>query len=84
MRFTLKVRRVGHSLAILLPRHLVIAMHLQLGDRLQLVTHPDGARLSPFDPQIANALRQFEATRRWYRTALHALSQSNILRPPHG
>ena len=82
MRFMLKVRRVGNSLGILLPRHLVAAMDLRVGDRLHLFTHHDGARLSPFDPAIANALKQFDQTRRWYRTALHELARCGFLRHP--
>ncbi len=70
-----KVRKVGHSLAILLPRVVTLTLRVRAGDQLHVTVGPDGVRLSPFNPLFAAALYEFDSTRRFYRNALRELAQ---------
>lgn len=72
----IKIRKVGNSLGLLLPRELAQELGVAAGDTLHLV--PDGAggfRLTPYDPDFAAALEAFEATRSRFRNALRELGR---------
>lgn len=75
MSATIKVRRIGNSLGVLLPKEVADQMHLAEGDTLHVVTDADGAHLTPYDPNFDAAMRAFEQTRRKYRNALRALAK---------
>jgi putative addiction module antidote len=46
----LKLRKVGHSVGVLLPREVLAAMKVDAGDTLYLTEAPGGYRLTPYDP----------------------------------
>lgn len=71
----LKLRRVGNSLGLTLPKEAAARFNLREGDELFLTEAPDGFRLSPFDESFAAAMAAFEITRRRFRNALRALSK---------
>lgn len=70
-----KIRKVGNSLGVLLPREMLDRLSLREGDELYLSEDDDGLRLSPYDPDFAEALEAFEEARRRYRNALRELAR---------
>jgi putative addiction module antidote len=75
MSATVKLRKIGNSLGLILPKEVAERLHVGEGDTLHIVTDADGARLTPFDQDFDAALKAFEQTRRKYRNALRALAQ---------
>lgn len=75
MHSTVKVRRIGNSLGVILPREQVVQLRLREGDALHVFPDTEGLRLTPFDPRFESATEAFERTRRKYRSALHLLAK---------
>ena len=72
----LKVRRIGNSLGVVLPREAVSRLHAGDGDRLFLIEGPNGAyQLTPYDPAFAKKMAKAEKIIGRYRNTLHALSK---------
>jgi len=72
---TVKLRRIGNSLGLILPKDVADQMHVSEGDTLHVVTDANGAHLTPYDPNFDAAMDAFEQTRRKYRNALRALAK---------
>lgn len=73
--FVLKLRKIGNSAGVTIPREALTRMRVQEGDRLVLTESPDGFRVTPYDPDFADSLSAFERTRRKYRNALRELAE---------
>lgn len=71
----LKVRKIGSSHGIILPRELLNRLRIFEGDHLSVTETPDGIQLSPYDPKFARAMEGFERVRRQYRDALRELAK---------
>ncbi len=71
----LKLRRVGNSVGVILPKELLESMHVAEGDELVVTEDPDGIRVTPYQADFADALAAFEETRRRYRNALRELGR---------
>lgn len=75
MTATMKLRRIGNSLGLIMPKELAEHMHAKEGDTVHVVTEQGGAvRITPFDPSFDRAMQAFEETRRTYRNAFRALA----------
>jgi putative addiction module antidote len=72
---TLKVRQVGNSIGLTLPREVVERLKLQNGDALYLTESPDGYRLTPYNPNFAHQMKKAELIMRRYKDALHELAK---------
>ena len=76
MTAPLKLRKIGNSLGLIVPKELSDLLHVKEGDTLHAVIDPQGGvRLTPFDPQFEAAMAAFEQTRRKYRNALKELAK---------
>ena len=75
MAATIKVRKIGNSLGILLPKEVADQLHIAEGDTLHVVTDTTAHTFTPFDPGFNAAMTAFEETRRKYRNALRALAK---------
>ena len=72
----LKVRRVGNSLGIVLPKAALERLNVRDGDGLHLTEAPDGAlRLTPYDPDFDEQMRIARDGMAEYRNALRALAK---------
>ncbi len=50
---TLKVRQVGNSLGVVLPKETLSKLNVASGDMLYLTEAPDGSmRITPYDPEF--------------------------------
>ena len=75
MSNTIKVRKIGNSLGLILPKEATDQLHVADGDTLHLVADQHGLHLTPYDPNFEAAMKAFEQTRRKYRNALRALAK---------
>ncbi|HKQ85346.1 MAG TPA: AbrB/MazE/SpoVT family DNA-binding domain-containing protein [Candidatus Acidoferrales bacterium] len=72
----LKVRKIGNSLGVVLPKEVVNRLNTGEGERLFLLEGPDGVyQLTPYDPGFEKKMEQAEDIIRRYRNTLHALSK---------
>ena len=72
---TLKVRQVGNSNGVTLPREVTDRMKIQTGDEIYLTESPDGFRITPYNPKFARQMRIAEDGMRRYKNALRNLSK---------
>jgi putative addiction module antidote len=75
MMTTIKVRSVGNSLGIVLPKELIARLRVGKGDTLFVQETVDGIRLSPYDPEFQQQMEIAELVMREDRDALRALSK---------
>jgi len=72
----LKVRKVGNSLGVVLPKEAVNRLHAGEGDRLFLIEAPNGAyELTPYDPGFEKKMKKATEIMQRYRNTLHSLSK---------
>ena len=72
---TLKLRKVGSSLGVIIPKDVLDALHLAEGDEIYVRANNDGLYLTPYDPDFNAAMEAFGRTRRKYRNALRKLAK---------
>lgn len=53
---TLKLKAVGNSTGVILPKDLLAKMHVSQGDHLHVVETPNGIELTPYDPAFENQM----------------------------
>jgi putative addiction module antidote len=72
----LKVRKIGNSLGVVLPKEAVNRLQADEGDRLFLIEGPNGAyQLTPYDPAFEKKVKKAEDIIGRYRNTLHTLSK---------
>jgi putative addiction module antidote len=72
----LKVRKIGNSLGVVLPREAISRLRADEGERLFLIEGPNGTyQLTPYDPAFEKKMRKAEEIIGRYRNTLHALSK---------
>jgi putative addiction module antidote len=71
----LKITAVGNSAGIILPRELLARLRVGKGDALYATELPDGVKLTPFDPELADQMEVAERVMRRRRTLLNKLAK---------
>jgi putative addiction module antidote len=72
----LKLRKIGNSLGVILPREALNRLHLKDGDKVYLVEAPDGSyRITPYDPEFEKQMQLAEKGLVQYRNTLRALGK---------
>jgi putative addiction module antidote len=72
----LKIRKMGNSLGIVLPREALTHLQVQDGDTVFLVEMPDGGyKLMPYDPDFEKKMQKAEEIMHRYRNTLRALAE---------
>jgi putative addiction module antidote len=72
----LKVRKVGNSLGLVLPKEVVNRLRTGEGGEVFLLEGPNNTyRLTPFDPAFEKKMQKAEEIMARYRNALHVLSK---------
>lgn len=74
MTTTLKVRKIGGSLAVVLPKVLTEELSLADGDELYVDVSKDGFTATPYDPSFDEALDAARQFMHEYRDAFKALA----------
>ena len=75
MAAKMKVRKIGNSVGLILPREVVEQLHVGEDDTVHYVVDANGLHVTPFDPDFDAAMEAFAETRRKYRNALRALAK---------
>lgn len=74
MSDTLKVRRLGGSLAVVLPKSITETLAISEGDDLYVTLTPEGFNATPYDPDFDAALEAARAFMHDYRDTFKALA----------
>lgn len=72
---TLKVRKIGNSLGVVLPKEVLAKLRVGEGDQLTVSETPEGVALSAADKDAAELMRLAEDIMRKRRRVLKALAQ---------
>lgn len=71
----LKLRKVGNSVALIVPKHMRQKMGVKEGDSVYATETPDGYRISPYDPEFARQMELARKVQAKHRDALHELAK---------
>ena len=71
----LKIRKIGTSLGIVLPKELLTELGVGEGDMLYPVRTPDGVSLTQYDPDFAEILDDSRDYMRRHRNAMRELAK---------
>lgn len=72
---TLKVRKIGNSLGVVLPKAVLAKLNVKEGDELTVSDTPEGVALAAADADTAELMRLAEGIMRKRRRVLKALAQ---------
>ncbi len=76
MTLELKLRKIGNSVGVVLPREALAHLKVQEGDTLSATDAADGTlRLSPTKPEVARQLAVAQDIMRRYRHTLRELAK---------
>jgi putative addiction module antidote len=71
----LKLKRIGNSVGLFLPREVLARLKVGPGDAVYLTESPDGFRLTPYDPASAAQFGAAEKVMKRRRTVLRELAK---------
>ena len=73
---TLKVRQIGNSLGVVLPKDVLTLLNIKEGDNLYVTQAPDSSiRVTPFDPAFEEQMKAASSGMHKYRNTLKELSK---------
>ena len=76
MVFELKLRKVGNSVGVLLPKELLVRLNLREGEILSATESADGSlRITPTNPEVTRQLEVAQDILRRYRHTLSELAK---------
>ncbi len=75
MTLELKVRRVGNSLGVVLPKEALNRLNVEDGDQLYITEAPEGFRITAADPEFAKQMKIAEKGMKRFRNTLRALAK---------
>ena len=75
MADALKVRKIGNSLGVILPRPALDELNVEEGDELFILHTPEGLKLTPYDPDFADAVEDARELMRTHRNAFRTLAE---------
>lgn len=71
----LKIRKIGNSYGVILPKEVLEHLQVREGDELYATETPEGVRITSEDPVFRKAMEAFEEGSRMYRNALRELAK---------
>lgn len=69
------LKKIGGSIATVLPKSMLERFHLEAGDTVNVVETREGLLITPFDPDFADAMAAYGRGARKFRNALRQLSR---------
>lgn len=75
MTLDLKIRKIGNSLGLVLPKEALAHLNVAEGDTVTLTQAQDGVRISAGNPEFAKTMAVFEDLNKRYRNALRELAK---------
>ncbi|TVQ68906.1 MAG: AbrB/MazE/SpoVT family DNA-binding domain-containing protein [Balneolaceae bacterium] len=70
-----KIRKVGNSLGLILPKQLVEELHLKTGDKLSIEKKGSGIELQPVDQEFEDWAEAYRQLNKDYKDVLKELSK---------
>lgn len=71
----LKLRAIGNSTGVVLPRDILEKLRVKQGDELMVLETPDGITLTAYDPEFARQMEVAERIMREDRDLLRKLAE---------
>lgn len=71
----LKIRQIGNSAGILLPKEMLAKLGVEIGDEVQAIDTSRGIELTSFDADLDDAMKWIEKGAKRYRNTLRALAK---------
>lgn len=72
----LKIKKIGNSTGVILPKELLVRLGLEQGDTLYVTELPDGGvKLVPRDPDFERGMEIARKAMRTYKNALRELAK---------
>ncbi|WP_395740833.1 AbrB/MazE/SpoVT family DNA-binding domain-containing protein [Prosthecobacter sp.] len=75
MTLELKLRKVGNSVGLVLPKEALAHLKVEEGDTVTLTEAQDGLRLTASNPEFTKTMEVFESLNRRYRNTLRELAK---------
>ena len=75
MKAASKVRRLGNSSAVILPKEIMARLHLEQGDEVHLVETSEGVLITPYDDQTSHQMELAAKVMRENRNMLKKLAE---------
>lgn len=75
MTLELKLRKIGNSVGIVLPKEALAQLNVGEGDTVTLTAAQDGVRMTAANPEFSKTMAAFESLNRRYRNALRELAK---------
>lgn len=72
---SLKLKAIGNSVGVVLPKEVLDRMRVQKGDTIHLSEAPDGFRITVSDPEFEEDMKRAEKIMNKYRNALRELAK---------
>lgn len=69
------IRQIGNSLRTMFPKEMLDRMHLDKGDRVYIAETANGLLITPYDPEFAQAMEDYQEGAAKYRNALRELAK---------
>jgi putative addiction module antidote len=70
-----KIRKVGNSLGVILPKQLIEDLHLKSGDKVTIEREGSSLHLHPVDPEFEDWAEAYRQVNLDYKDVLKALSK---------
>ena len=71
----IKLRKVGNSVAFIVPKEVRNKMGVKEGDAVYLVETKDGYRMTPYDPEFSKQMELARKVQAKHKDALHELAK---------
>jgi putative addiction module antidote len=71
----IKLRKVGNSVAMIVPKSVRENMGVSEGSYVYLTETPDGYKISPYDPEFSRQMDLARKLQKKHRDALHELAK---------
>ena len=71
----IKLRKVGNSVALIVPKQVREKMGVREGDAVFLTETSEGYRISPYDPEFSRQMELARKIQSKHRDALHELAK---------
>jgi putative addiction module antidote len=75
MTLALKLRRIGNSIGLVLPKEATMKLNVEEGDQVYLTDAPGGFRLTAENPEFAHQMKAAEKIIKRYRNTLRQLAK---------
>ena len=72
---TIKLRKVGNSIGIILPKTIIKDLNLKEGDSLEVIEEKDGFKLVAYDSDFAEWAEAYKRVQTNYKNALQQLAK---------